>query len=172
MSYHDAEWGVPLHDDRRLFELLTLEGAQAGLSWNTILRKRNGYRVAFANFDPAIVAGFDAATVERLAHDPTIVRHRGKIASTLSNAAAFIRVQHTHGSFATFLWSYVDGVPIVTRRVEGVTPPSSTTLSERISKDLRTFGFTFVGSTIVYAFLQATGVVDDHTAMCFRSTRT
>ena len=172
LSYHDAEWGVPEYNDRRLFELLTLEGAQAGLSWDTILRKRNGYRAAFAGFDPAIVASFDTAAVERLAHDPSIVRHRGKIASTVRNAAAFMRVRGAHGSFAEFLWAFVDGSPIVTRRAEGEPVPASTALSERISKDLRALGFTFVGPTIVYAFLQATGVVDDHVAACFRSTQT
>ena len=171
MSYHDTEWGVPVHDDRRLFELLTLEGAQAGLSWDTILRKRDGYRAAFADFDPHVVARFDEAKIESLVRDPSIVRHRGKIASTVRNAAAFIEVERIHGSFATFLWAYVEGTPIVTRRGDDETLPASTSLSERISKELRELGFTFVGPTIVYAFLQATGVVDDHAATCFRGSR-
>jgi DNA-3-methyladenine glycosylase I len=164
--YHDTEWGVPQHDDRRLFEMLTLEGAQAGLSWATILRKRDAYRAAFADFDPAVVAGFDAARIEALATDPGIVRHRGKIASTVSNAAAFLAVQREFGSFAAYLWAYVDGRPVVNR----ATLPARTELSDRISADLRNRGFKFVGSTIVYAFLQATGVVDDHQEGCFRAT--
>ncbi len=168
LSYHDVEWGIPVHDDRRLFELLTLEGAQAGLSWETILRKREGYRAAFAGFDPEVVARFDEAKIDALARDPGIVRHRGKIAATVRNATCFLDVQREHGSFATFLWAYVDGVPIVTRRADGEAMPATTPLSDRISKDLRARGFRFVGSTIVYAYLQATGVVDDHRASCFR----
>ncbi len=172
ISYHDAEWGVPERDDRRLFELLTLEGAQAGLSWDTVLRKRDGYRAAFAGFDPERVARFDEAKIEALVRDPGIVRHRGKIASTVSNAAAFVEIARAHGSFASFLWAYVDGIPIVTRRAVSDELPASTPLAERISKQLRTNGFTFVGPTIVYAFLQATGVVDDHATTCFRSAQT
>jgi DNA-3-methyladenine glycosylase I len=171
ISYHDTEWGVPQHDDRMLFELLTLEGAQAGLSWDTILKKRAGYRAAFAQFDPAIVASFDAARIEALVTDPSIVRHRGKIASTIRNAAAFLRVQSEYGSFATYLWRFVDGVPVVRRRRHVEELPARTALSDTISADLRARGFTFVGSTIVYAFLQATGVVDDHLATCFRARR-
>lgn len=170
LSYHDVEWGVPEHDDRRLFELLTLEGAQAGLSWDTILRKRDGYRAAFAGFDPAVVARFGEAKIDALVRDPGIVRHRGKIAAAVRNAALFLDVQLEHGSFATFLWAYVDRVPIVTRRADDDALPAMTPLSERISADMRERGFGFVGPTIVYAFLQATGVVDDHIAACFRST--
>jgi DNA-3-methyladenine glycosylase I len=169
-SYHDAEWGVPEHDNRRLFELLSLEGAQAGLSWDTILRKRDGYRAAFAGFDPAVVARFDEAKIDALVHDPGIVRHRGKIAAAVRNAALFLDVQREHGSFAAFLWAYVDGVPVVTRRADSEALPATTPLSDRISGDLRELGFGFVGPTIVYAFLQATGVVDDHIASCYRST--
>ncbi len=168
-SYHDAEWGVPQHADNRLFELLTLEGAQAGLSWETILKKRAGYRVAFAGFDPAVVARYDAARVAELVVDARIVRHRAKIASTVSNAAAFVRVQATYGSFDAYLWAFVAGAPIVTRRPAGAEVPGRSALSDAISADLRARGFSFVGSTIVYAFLQATGVVDDHRADCFRA---
>jgi DNA-3-methyladenine glycosylase I len=169
ISYHDTEWGVPQHDDRALFELLTLEGAQAGLSWTTILRKREGYREAFSGFDPAIVAAFDASRVAELVANPRIVRHRGKIASAISNAAAFRVVQDEFGSFDAYLWAFVDGTPVVARRSPGDDPPASTDLSERVSKDLRARGFTFVGPTIVYAYLQATGVVNDHRATCFRA---
>jgi DNA-3-methyladenine glycosylase I len=171
IAYHDAEWGVPQHDDRMLFELLTLEGAQAGLSWDTILNKRAGYRAAFANFDPAVVARFDAARIEELVVNPQIVRHRGKIAATVANAAAFLRVQAEFGSFDAYLWKFVDGVPVVTRRPPTEELPGRTDLSDAISADLRKRGFTFVGSTIVYAFLQATGVVDDHRATCFRARK-
>lgn len=169
IAYHDAEWGVPQHDDRGLFELLTLEGAQAGLSWETILKKREGYREAFAQFDPALVARFDATRVDALVANPAIVRHRGKIRATVANAAAFLRVQGEYGSFATYLWSFVDGKPVVTRLRKSQALPARTALSDTVSADLRKRGFTFVGSTIVYAFLQATGVVDDHYAFCFRA---
>ncbi|GAC1548885.1 MAG: DNA-3-methyladenine glycosylase I [Vulcanimicrobiaceae bacterium] len=169
VAYHDREWGVAERDDHRLFELLTLEGAQAGLSWETILRKRAGYRAAFAGFDPLVVARFDAARIAALALDPAIVRHRGKIAATVANAAAFNAVRDECGSFATYLWSFVGDRPIVTRRAFGDALPARTDLSDRVSADLRRRGFAFVGSTIVYAFLQATGVVDDHYARCFRA---
>jgi DNA-3-methyladenine glycosylase I len=168
-TYHDAEWGVPEHDDRMLFELLTLEGAQAGLSWDTILKKRLRYRSAFADFDPATVARFDAARVEALAADARIVRHRGKIAATVENAVAFLRVQAEFGTFDRYIWSFVDGRPIVTRRPLATALPARTELSERISRDLRSRGFRFVGATIVYAFMQAAGLVDDHAASCFRA---
>jgi DNA-3-methyladenine glycosylase I len=171
IAYHDTEWGVPQHDERMLFELLTLEGAQAGLSWDTILNKRAGYRAAFANFDPAVVARFDAARIEELVANPQIVRHRGKIAATIANAAAFMRVQAEFGSFDAYLWKFVDGVPVVTRRPPTEELPGRTDLSDAISADLRKRGFTFVGSTIVYAFLQATGVVDDHRSTCFRARK-
>ncbi len=163
---------MPHHDDRALFELLTLEGAQAGLSWETILKKRDGYRAAFADFDPQTVAAFDAQRIADLAGDPRIVRHRGKIAATVKNAAAFLGVQREFGSFDAYLWAYVDGRPIVTRRSPAEELPARTDLSDRVSADLRRRGFTFVGSTIVYAYLQATGVVDDHRAACFRASAT
>ena len=169
IAYHDTEWGVPEHDDRMLFELLTLEGAQAGLSWDTILKKRAGYRAAFANFDPAAVAGFDAARVDALAGDARIVRHRGKITAAVGNAAAFMRVQAEFRTFDAYLWNFVEGKPIVTRRSKTAELPARTDLSDRVSRDLRARGFTFVGSTIVYAFLQAAGVVDDHQKACFRA---
>ena len=171
IAYHDAEWGVPQHDDRVLFELLTLEGAQAGLSWETILRKREGYRAAFDGFDPAAVARFDEARIDALVVDASIVRHRGKIASTVANAAAFLAVQREHGSFAAYLWAFVAGRPVVTHRAAGESLPARTELSDRVSIALRARGFSFVGSTIVYAYLQATGVVDDHFADCFRVHR-
>jgi DNA-3-methyladenine glycosylase I len=169
LTYHDTEWGVPQHDDRMLFELHTLEGAQAGLSWETVLKKRAGYRAAFAEFDPRTVAKFDAARIAALVLDARIVRHRGKITATVANAAAFVRVQREFGSFDAYLWRFVDGVPVVSRRRPDDELPATTALSDRISKDLKARGFTFVGSTIVYAFLQATGVVDDHRADCFRA---
>lgn len=169
ITYHDTEWGVPQHDDRLLFELLTLEGAQAGLSWETILRKRDGYRAVFDGFDPAAVARFDQARIDALVADARIVRHRGKITSTVANASAFLGVQRAYGSFATYLWDFVAGRPVVTRRAAADPLPARTDLSDRVSADLRARGFTFVGSTIVYAYLQATGVVDDHRATCFRA---
>ncbi|MGD0474208.1 MAG: DNA-3-methyladenine glycosylase I [Candidatus Velthaea sp.] len=169
ITYHDQEWGVAQHDDRMLFELLTLEGAQAGLSWDTILKKRAGYRALFAQFDPAAVARFSEKRIDKLVVDPRIVRHRGKIAATVANAAAFLRVQRERGSFDAYLWAFVGGVPVVTRRPPAEELPAKTPLSDAISADLRKRGFSFVGSTIVYAFLQATGVVDDHRSTCFRA---
>ena len=169
ITYHDTEWGMPEHSDRALFELLTLEGAQAGLSWETILRKRDGYRAAFADFDPAAVAAFDAARIEALVADPGIVRHRGKIVATVTNAAAFLALQAEHGSFAAWLWAHVDGRPVVQRRAADEPAIARAPLSDAISAHLRKRGFKIVGSTIVYAFLQATGVVDDHEACCFRA---
>jgi len=168
-TYHDTEWGVPEFDDRRLFELLTLEGAQAGLSWTTILRKRDGYRAAFAGFDPEVVAAFDDARCARLVRDPAIVRHRGKIEATVRNARAFLAVGRERGSFASYLWAFVDGRPVVTNRPDGEPPAATSALSDRVSGDLRARGFAFVGSTIVHAYLQATGVIDDHAASCFRA---
>ncbi len=170
LRYHDTEWGVPVHDDRLLFEMLTLEGAQAGLSWLTILRKRERYREVFADFDPARVARFSAAKVERLMLDPGIVRNRLKIESTVSNAKAFRAVQREFGSFDAFLWAFVEGRPMVNRPLDLRGVPARTELSDRISKDLKKRGFRFVGSTIVYAFLQAVGVVDDHVQGCHRAT--
>ena len=167
VAYHDDEWGVPTHDDRALFELLTLEGAQAGLSWETVLRKRDGYRRVFADFDPARVAAFGDAELAAAVADPGIVRHRGKIAATVSNAAAFLRVRRAHGSFDAYLWAFVAGVPVITREPEGTAVEPTSALSDTVSRDLRARGFTFVGSTIVQSFLQATGVRDDHRAQCF-----
>ena len=166
--YHDEEWGRPVHDDRRLFEMLTLEGAQAGLSWSTILRKRPGYRAAFAGFDPRRVARFDARRRAALLRNPGIVRNRLKIAATVGNARAFLAVQREFGSFDRYLWSFVDGRPLVRRR-KGGGLPARTALSDRISRDLMRRGFRFVGTTIVYAYLQAVGIVDDHGSECFVS---
>ncbi|MBJ6800368.1 DNA-3-methyladenine glycosylase I [Geomonas propionica] len=167
-AYHDLEWGVPVHDDRLLFEFLTLEGAQAGLSWITILRKREGYRRAFASFDPELVARFGDADVARLMADPSIVRNRLKIASTLDNARAFLRVQQEFGSFDAYLWRFVDGVPIQNAWRSLAEVPPKNELSDRMSRDLKRRGFRFVGSTICYALMQAVGMVNDHTVDCFR----
>ncbi len=165
--YHDEEWGRPVRDDRHLFEMLTLEGAQAGLSWSTILRKRAAYREAFAGFVPAKVAGFDARRRAALLRDPGIVRNRLKIDSTVTNARAFLAMQAEFGSFSAYLWNWVDGRPVLNGwRTRGQVPASSE-LSERISRDLKKRGFRFVGSTIIYAYLQAVGVVNDHTAGCY-----
>ncbi|MBK5274505.1 MAG: DNA-3-methyladenine glycosylase I [Desulfuromonadales bacterium] len=168
MAYHDREWGVPLHDERRLFEMLTLEGAQAGLSWLTILRKREGYCRAFAGFDPQQVALFNDADVARLLADPGIVRNRLKVASAISNARAVLEVQARYGSLDAFLWRFVDGVPIRNSWKILAEIPASTPLSDRISKELKRHGFRFVGSTICYAHMQATGMVNDHLTGCFR----
>ena len=165
-EYHDREWGVPAHGDRHLFELLVLEGAQAGLSWSTILAKRERYRTVFDGFDPARVATFDEARLEVLLADPGIVRNRLKVHGTVRNARAFLAVQDEFGSFDAYLWGWVDGTPVVTRRPPGEHLPATTGLAERISKDLKRRDFTFVGPTIVYAYLQAVGVVDDHVAGC------
>jgi DNA-3-methyladenine glycosylase I len=168
IEYHDREWGVPVHDDRLLFELLTLEGAQAGLSWSTILKKRDGYRKAFANFDPSRVARFTAKDVERLVAHPSIVRHRQKIESTISNARAFLEVQKAFGSFDAYLWRFVGGKPKVNSRRSLRDVPPRSAESDALSKDLVARGFKFVGSTICYAYMQATGMVDDHVVGCFR----
>jgi DNA-3-methyladenine glycosylase I len=165
IAYHDREWGRPVHDDCVLFEFITLEGAQAGLSWETILAKREAYRRAFACFDPARVARFSAARRAKLMLDAGIVRNRLKIESTVTNAAAFLRVQEELGSFDRFLWEFAGGKPI---RSRGGRPPAGTELSDRFSKELKRRGFRFVGTTICYAFLQAVGVVNDHSAGCFR----
>jgi DNA-3-methyladenine glycosylase I len=168
VEYHDTEWGVPHHDDAALFELLTLEGAQAGLSWTTILRKRGGYRRAFAGFDPSVVAAYSEADVDRLVADPGIVRHRGKIESTVTNARAVVEVQHEFGSFDRYVWEFVGGTPFVsTHRTLAELPPTSPE-SRAMSKDLKRRGFRFVGPTTVYAFMQAAGLVDDHVVSCFR----
>ena len=170
VAYHDDDWGVPTHDDAALFELLTLEGAQAGLSWRTILDKREGYRAAFAGFDVDRVARFDDADVTRLLGDASIVRHRGKIESTIGNARAIAAVQSEFGSFDAYVWPFVHGSPIVGRWHELGELPATTAESTALSKDLKRRGFRFVGPTTVYAFMQAGGLVDDHVVTCFRHT--
>ena len=167
IAYHDREWGVPVHDDRVLFEFLTLEGAQAGLSWSTILKKRENYRRAFARFDPKKVARFDAARKRLLMKDEGIVRNRLKIESTVSNAHAFVAVQKEFGSFDRYLWQFVGGKPIRNSR-KGRDIPARTAESDAMSKDLQKRGFRFVGSTICYAFMQAVGMVNDHLVGCYR----
>ncbi|MDP9179781.1 MAG: DNA-3-methyladenine glycosylase I [Gemmatimonadota bacterium] len=168
IAYHDAEWGVPVHDDRILFEFLTLEGAQAGLSWETILKKRPGYREAFLDFDPAKVARFTPARVERLLLNPGIVRNRLKIESTVRNAKAFLAVQKELGSFDAYVWGFVGGAPLVNRWPSLEAVPARTVESDTLSRDLLRREFKFVGSTICYAFMQALGLVNDHTTDCFR----
>lgn len=168
VAYHDREWAVPVHDDRRLFEMLVLEGAQAGLSWLTILRKRDAYRRAFAGFDPARVARFDSKKIRELMRDRGIVRNRAKIASAVNNARAFLDVQEEHGSFARYQWRFVDGRPIQNRRATLAEIPTRTAESDAFSKDLKQRGFSFVGSTIIYAHMQAVGMVNDHLLSCFR----
>lgn len=168
VHYHDTEWGVPLHDDRGLFEFLILEGAQAGLSWDTILKKRDAYREAFDNFDAAKVARYSDAKMAKLLQNEGIVRNRLKIASSVANAKAFLKVQKEFGSFDAYIWSFVGGKPIDGRRKELSDVPAKTDISDTISKDLKKRGFNFVGSTIMYAFMQATGMVNDHLASCFR----
>ena len=168
LAYHDEEWGVPVHDDRRLFEMLTLEGAQAGLSWSTILNKREGYRQAFADFEPAKVARFTPKKVERLLQDPGIVRNRMKVESTVNNAARVAEVRRELGSLDEYVWSFVAKEPIVGRfrRLDDI--PSETAESKAMSKDLKKRGFAFVGPTVCYAFMQACGLVNDHVTDCFR----
>ena len=168
VHYHDTEWGVPLHDDRGLFEFLILEGAQAGLSWDTILKKRDAYREAFDNFDAAKVARYSDAKIAKLLQNEGIVRNRLKIASSVANAKAFLKVQKEFGSFDAYIWSFVGGKPIDGRRKALSDVPAKTDISDAISKDLRKRSFNFVGSTIMYAFMQATGMVNDHLASCFR----
>lgn len=168
IPYHDTEWGVPLHDDRGLFEFLILEGAQAGLSWDTILRKRENYRKAFDNFDPAKIASYSDAKCAKLLLDEGIIRNRLKIASAVSNAKAFLKVRHEFGSFDKYIWEFVSGKPIINKWKETGQIPAKTDVSDAISKDLKKRGFNFVGSTIMYAFMQATGMVNDHVVSCFR----
>ena len=168
LAHHDEEWGVPSHDDRHLFELLTLEGAQAGLSWSTILHKREAYRKAFAAFDPVKVARFDSRKLERLMSNPRIVRNRGKVESTVGNARAVIEVQREHGSLDAYLWSFVGGKPIRNRWKTTGEIPSETDESKAMSKALKARGFRFVGPTIVYAFMESVGMVNDHVSTCFR----
>jgi len=166
--YHDEEWGVPIHDDRKWFEKIILDGAQAGLSWKTILHKREGYRRAFEGFDPEKVVRFDEGRLADLMLDPGIVRNRLKIASAVKNARAFLQIQQEFGSFDAWIWSFTGGKPVINRFETLKEIPARTDLSDRISKELKKRGFTFVGSTIVYAFLQAGGVVNDHLESCFR----
>lgn len=168
VKYHDEEWGVPVHDDLKLFEFLILEGAQAGLSWITILRRREGYRLAFEGFDPVKIAEYGGEDEARLLADERIIRNRAKVKSAIQNARAFLKVQEEFGSFDSYIWRFVDGTPIV-NRFEGMGDiPAKTDLSDLISKDLKKRGFSFVGSTIVYAHMQATGMVNDHVISCFR----
>jgi len=168
LRYHDEEWGVPLHDDRALFELLTLEGAQAGLAWITILRKRENYRRAFAGFDPRKIARYDASRIERLLQDPGIVRNRAKVTGTVRSARAFLEVVREQGSFERHLWGFVLGKPVQNRWKTLEQIPAETEQSRAMSKDLRKRGFGFVGPTICYAFMQAAGMVNDHLTTCFR----
>ena len=168
IAYHDTEWGVPMHDDRRLFEMLILEGAQAGLSWSTILKKRENYRRAFDNFDARKIARYDARKVKSLLADAGIVRNRLKVAATVQNAKAFLTVQKEFGSFDAYVWQFVGGKPIQNRRRSFMEVPPCTPESDALSKGLLQRGFKFVGSTICYAFMQAVGMVNDHTVDCFR----
>lgn len=168
LAYHDAEWGVPLHDDRRLFELLILEGAQAGLSWSTVLAKRDHYRLVFDGFDPRIVASYDAAKVDALLADAGIIRHRLKILAAIANARAFLAVQAEFGSFDRYVWGFTGGRPIVRRPRSPRDVPTRSEESDALSRDLRRRGFKFVGTTICYAFLQAAGLVNDHLVTCPR----
>jgi DNA-3-methyladenine glycosylase I len=168
VQYHDQEWGVPLHDDRKLFEFLVLEGAQAGLSWSTILQKRERYREAFDQFDPIVVAGYGPERAAELLADPGIVRNRLKIAATIRNAKAFLAVQSEFGSFDAYVWSFVGGLPRANARASLGEIPARTPESDAMSRDLKRRGFSFVGSTICYAFMQAVGMVNDHVVDCFR----
>lgn len=171
VAYHDEEWGVPVHDDNKLFEMLILEGAQAGLSWETVLKKRGTYRIAFDGFDPQIVATYDEDKVERLMQNPGIIRNHLKIKSAIQNAKVFINLQNEYGSFDAYLWSFVDGKPIVNMPESLSDVPTKTALSDEISKALKKAGMNFVGSTIIYAYLQAVGVIDDHIKGCYKSSK-
>lgn len=166
--YHDHEWGVPLHDDRLLFEFLILEGAQAGLSWSTILNKRDGYRIAFDNFDAERIAGYDAEKINALLANPAIVRNKLKVNAAVINAQAFLKVRQEFASFDSYIWQFVDGKPLRNARKSHGDIPATTPESDAMSKDLKQRGFKFVGSTICYAYMQATGMVNDHTIDCFR----
>src|SRR5689334_22562723 len=168
VAYHDHEWGVPVHNDRKLFEFIVLEGAQAGLSWSTILNKRENYRKAFDGFDPQKVAKYTKARIEKLLKDPGIVRNRLKVESAVTNAKAFLAVQKEFGSFDAYIWAFVKGKPVVNRWKSIKQVPPRTALSDKISEDLKKRGFRFVGSTIIYAHMQATGMVNDHLVGCFR----
>ncbi len=168
VAYHDTEWGVPLHDDRKLFEFLVLEGAQAGLSWMTVLKKRENYRKAFEGFDPQKVARYNKAKIRKLLGDAGIIRNRLKIESAVVNAKAYLKVQEEFGSFAAYSWRFVDGEPIINRWKTLKQMPATSSISEAFSKDLKQRGFRFVGSIIIYAHMQAVGMVNDHTTDCFR----
>ncbi len=168
IAYHDREWGVPVRDDRKLFEFLILEGAQAGLSWDTILRKRERYREVFDGFDPEKVARYGARKKAQLLCDAGIVRNRAKIEAAVGNARAFLAVRDEFGSFSRYVWGFVGGKPLRNRRLRGTPVPARTEISDSLAKDLKRRGFKFVGSTIVYAFMQAVGMVDDHAVDCFR----
>lgn len=168
VKYHDEEWGVPVHDDRKHFEFLVLEGAQAGLSWITILKRREGYRAAFDNFDPEQVARYDENRIQTLLQDKGIIRNRQKVRSAVNNARCFLAVQDEFGSFDRYIWSFVDGKPIVNRFATMADIPAETPLSVQLSKDLKKRGFSFVGPTIMYAHMQAIGMVNDHIVDCFR----
>lgn len=167
-AYHDDEWGVPVHDEIRWFEFLTLEGAQAGLSWATVLNKRDGYRMAFAGFDPGKVARYTPARVDKLLTDPAIIRNRLKVESTISNARAFLEVSGQFGSFDAYIWRFVDGRPVRNRWSRMADVPATSPVSDAMSKDMKKRGFRFVGSTICYALMQATGLVNDHLVSCYR----
>lgn len=168
IAYHDEEWGQPVHDDQELFEFLILEGAQAGLSWITILRKRESYHLAFDDFDPVKVAAYDQAKIDQLLDNPGIIRNRLKIRSAISNAQAFLQVQQEFGSFDSYIWGFTDYTPIINSWTSMSEIPAQTPLSEKISKDLKKRGFNFVGPTICYAFMQAIGMVNDHVISCYR----
>lgn len=168
IKYHDAEWGVPAHDDKRLFEFLILEGAQAGLSWDTILRKRENYRAAFDGFDVEKISRYDAAKIESLLLNEGIIRNRLKIASTIQNANSFLKIKEEFGSFDSYVWSFTGGKPIKNSWQNSSQVPAKTEMSDAISKDLKRRGFNFVGTTIMYAFMQACGLVNDHLVSCFR----
>jgi len=167
LAYHDEEWGRPAHDDQKLFEMFTLEGMQAGLSWLTVLKKREGFREAFDGFDPAKIALYDDAKIEELLSNEGIIRNRLKITSTVRNAQLFLEIQEKHGSFDKFIWNYVDYVPVVGHWKSMEEMPLTTPLSDQIGKDLKKMGFNFVGTTIIYSFMQATGMVNDHLTDCF-----
>ena len=171
VAYHDREWGVPVHDDRKHFEFLTLESAQAGLSWYTVLRKRANYRQAFAEFDPAKVARFNAAKIEQMLQDPGLIRNRRKISAAVENARHFLAVQDEFGSFSAYIWRFVDGEPIVNEFRTLADLPATSRESDALSKDLKSRGFKFIGSTVIYAHMQATGMVNDHVLDCFRRSQ-
>lgn len=171
IEYHDKEWGIPVHDDKKLFEMLILEGMQAGLSWITILKKRESFRKAFDGFDPNKIALYKAEKVEELMENKGIIRNRRKIEATIQNARLFLEIQEQYGSFDKFIWSYIDNTPII-NKVENIKElPTTIPLSDKISKDLKKMGFKFVGSTIIYSFMQAIGMVDDHMVWCFCHTK-